>query len=221
MVSRTVDLDAADLFFDFFSQIITQLTAVRPMVLQISLSHFCRLAESHDTGNIFSTGSPLGFLCTAVHEVRDLDSLSRIECTNALRTVDLVSRHGHEVDSQILYIDGHVTQTLYSVCMEIYLMFLRNSSQFLDRFYRSDFVVHHHDTDKDRIITDRILQHFRLHETFAVYIQISHLKAVLFQIFACMQDRVVLDLACNDMFSLFFQLVRNTFQNPVIRFCST
>ena len=103
--------------------------------------------------------------------------------------------------------------------MEINLMFLRNGSQFLDRLNRSDFVVYHHNADEDGILADGCLQHLRLHEAFAVHIQISHFKSVLFQIFASVENRVMLDLACNDMSALFFELVCNAFQDPVVSFC--
>ena len=66
----------------------------------------------------------------------------------------------------------------------------------------SDLIVRIHNGNQDRILPDRRFQLFQIDDPVFVHIQISDLKTFLFQIFACMQDRMMLDLTCDQMFPL-------------------
>ena len=96
-------------------------------------------------------------------------------------------------------------------------MLMGNLSNLCDRLDRTDLIICKHNTDQYRIGTDCFLNLLRCYETIFIHIKICDLITVLFQILAGMQDRMMLDLGCNDMFSFGLICLGNAFQHPVVR----
>ena len=80
--------------------------------------------------------------------------------------------------------------------------FLCDLSDLFDRLNRSDLIVCKHHRNQDRIRADRFFQLVDLYLAVLIDIDIGNLIAPLLEIFARMQDRMVLDLCRDDMLSL-------------------
>ena len=101
--------------------------------------------------------------------------------------------------------------------MEQDSVLFRNPANLCNGLDRADFIVRRHDRDQDRLRPDSRLQLLRADESVLIHIQISHLKTILFQILAGMQNRMMLDLGSNDVIALVPISLRRSLQGPVVR----
>ena len=125
---------------------------------------------------------------------------------------------GEQVDVHRFDVDRDVADGLNRVGMEKDLLFAADSAQFGDRLNRADFVVGHHDGNERRLRGDGCRQRFLRDEAFAVYGQIGDGKALFFQAFCRMQNRVVLDLRGDDVSAALFIFIGCAEKDVVIRF---
>ena len=90
--------------------------------------------------------------------------------------------------------------------------------QLLDGLDRADLVVRRHDGDQRGVVPDGLFQVLRIHDAELVHWQICDLEALLLQLRAGMQQRVVLDLAGDDVVALFPVGEGRALDSPVIAF---
>ena len=134
----------------------------------------------------------------------DLHTLANVEESDALRAVQLVSAGAEHVNVILVYVDRQLAVCLYGIGVEQNAMLLCDLSDLFDRLDRSDLIVCKHHRNQDRIRADRFFQLVDLYLSVLIDINIGNLIAALLEIFARMQDRMVLDLCRDDMLSFGF-----------------
>ena len=152
-----------------------------------------------------------------MNEGTDLHTLADVEESDALRAVQLVSAGAEHVDVILVYIDRQLAVCLHGIGVEQNAMLLCDLSDLFDRLNRSDLIVCKHHRNQDRIRADRSFQLVDLYLAVLIDINIGNLIAPLLEIFARMQDRMVLDLCRDDMLSFGFISLCRRLQCPVIR----
>ena len=100
-----------------------------------------------------------------------------------------------------IYIDRKLSESLHSIGVEKDSMLFCDGADLFDGLNGSDLVVGEHDGDQDGIRTDSLLQLVEFYNTVLIHIQVGDLKTAFLQILAGMKDSVMLDLACDDVFS--------------------
>ena len=85
--------------------------------------------------------------------------------------------------------------------MEQNAVFLCDLTDLFDRLNGSDLIVCKHNGDQDRIRTNCFFQFIHFYDTVFIHTDVSDLKTTFFQIFCGMQDRMMLDLGRDDVFS--------------------
>ena len=161
----------------------------------------CSLSISDDTRYILRTRTALALLCSAMNERTDFYTLTDVEETDSLRTVQLMSAGAEHIDVALIYIDRHLAISLHCIGVEQNAVFLCDLTDLFDRLNGSDLIVCKHNRDQDRIRTDCFLQFIKLYDTIFIYIKVSDLIAALLQIFTGMQNCMMLDLCGDDVFS--------------------
>ena len=120
----------------------------------------------------------------------------------------------------LVYMDRHLTKGLYGVCVEQNAVLMGNLTNLFDGLNGSDLVICKHHGNQDGLRTDGFLQLVDLHDTILIYGQISNLIAVLLQPLAGVQDRMMLDLCGNNVFSFALICLCSRFQSPVVGLAS-
>ena len=117
---------------------------------------------------------------------------------------------------KLVNIDRQLTVCLNRIGMEQNAVFLCDLTDLFDRLNGSDLIVCKHNGDQDRIRTNCFFQFIHFYDTVFIHTDVSDLKTTFFQIFCGMQDRMMLDLGRDDVFSFAFVSFRCCFQCPVI-----
>src|SRR5512136_787130 len=188
------------------------------MPLDVHGRHLNGFSDSHDPCQVLGPGPPVVLLSPSVDQGIDPGPLADVEGTHALRTVELVTRKGEEVDVQAVHIDGDVPNRLDGIGMEGYVVFMGDGPELPHGFDGSDLVVREHDGDEDGILPHGGLEVGRVHETILVNGEIGDLKSFLLKPVTGVKDCVVLDLARDNVFSLLPVREGNPIERPVIRF---
>ena len=181
-------------------------------------SNFCRLAHTYDTGDVFCTGTLFSLLSTAEDQRRNSGAFADIDGTDAFRCPQLMTAHGKQVDIHAVYVNRNMAYSLHSICMEQDAMFFRNFTNFSDWLNGADFIIGKHHGNQDRFGANRLFYILQSYTTKLVHFQISYFHTFLFQIFCSMQDRMMLNFCCNDMFLLFIAGIDHTTQRHIIAF---
>ena len=103
---------------------------------------------------------------------------------------------------QLIYINRKLSICLYRIGVEQDAMLMCDLTDLFDRLNGTDFVICKHHTDQNGGRTDCFFQLIQLDLTKFIYIYISDLKTMFLQPVAGMQDRMMLNLGCNNMISL-------------------
>ena len=89
-------------------------------------------------------------------------------------------------------------------------------TNFFDRLDGTDLVVCKHNRNQDGVRTYCFFQFIHFYDTVFIYANISDLKTAFFQIFCSMQDRMMLNPGCDDVFAFVLISFCCCFQCPVI-----
>ena len=101
--------------------------------------------------------------------------------------------------------------------MEEYALFLAYGSYLVNGLDSAYLVVCIHYSNKGSILADSIFYILRVDESLVTDGDISHLEAVLFKVFRCMEHSVVLEYRCDDvLFALFSHELRSALDSPVV-----
>ena len=200
------------------NQLIPQCSQLLCCFLHFSHCQLRSLAQTNDTRNIFCTRTQLLFLCAAENQRRNPCSLADINRADALRCAQLMPTHGQQINMQLFYINRHMTNSLYRICVEQNTVLFRNFSNFCDRLNRTDFVIRKHNGNQNGFGTDGIFQLLQRNLPEFVYVQISHIHTLCFQKFCGMQNRMMFNFCCNNMFFLFLACVYHATQCHIVAF---
>ena len=96
-------------------------------------------------------------------------------------------RHRDQIGSQCLCGKGDFQKTLYRVCVKNCFRtdFVSQLSHLLNGHNGANFVIDHHDGNKDRVFTQGGFQRIQFDASIAVWLQIGNLKALCLQILHC------------------------------------
>ena len=114
-----------------------------------------------------------------------------------------------------------MAEGLHRIGVEQNPVLLRDGSDLLYRLDGADLVVGKHHGYQDGVGTDGLPELIQLHRAELIHVQIGDLKSVLFQVFAGVQDRVVLDLRGDDVLSLRLVRLGGGLQRPVVGLASS
>ena len=145
-------------------------------------------------------------MAAAIHLRRDLHArvfTPHVQRSHALRPVDFVRAHRHQIDVVLYDVDRNLAHGLHPVGMEQDAFLMRDFADFADRLDHADFVVGIHERNQDRLVRDRIAQHVQIHQTVAFHRQIAYAVAVLFELLASVQHRFMLGRYGDDVIALF------------------
>ena len=132
-----------------------------------------------------------------------------------------MTTHEKQVNIHTVHIDRHMTHSLYCICMEQDAMFFCNFTDFSDRLDCTDLIICKHHRNQDCFRANSVFQFLQTDAAKLVHIQISHFHTFLFQIFRCMQNGVMFDFCCDDMFLFFITCIYHTTESHVITFRTT
>ena len=115
-------------------------------------------ADSEKGGNRAGANSPL-LTSTSLHSLHpDTRTAAEVEGTDSLGTVDLVATDGHEVNVEVIDVNGDLASGLRAVCVEEHLALTAQLTDFLEGLNDSNLIVHCHHGNKHCIGTNGFLQ---------------------------------------------------------------
>lgn len=85
---------------------------------------------------------------------------SDVECTDALRSINLMAADRHKVDIQFININRYLSDGLRSICMKEHFSLSTYLPDLFDRLYDTDFIVNHNDRDQDSVWPDSLFELF-------------------------------------------------------------
>ena len=145
---------------DASCQAVTQCLYFCIVFIHLFQTHAARLAKGGNIRYGFCSRTHAALLPAAVHERRNARALFDIQRTNSLRCTDFMSADADKICIPQLRLDRQTRQTLHGINVKQRLrgFFLENLAKFLDRQYRSDFVVCKHTRQQHGIRTNRFAQ---------------------------------------------------------------
>src|SRR5574344_1172662 len=187
------------------------------------MSKFSRPAKTDNASYVLCTSPHATFLLTTVDQAVRLRTTPEIQDSRPFRTIDLMTGERQRIDMQFINSQGNMADCLHRIRMKKDSLLLQPGTDLRNRFNGTHFVIRGHDTDQDRILTDRILHRFRQDTSINIHWQIGHVKTCLFQIMAGIQDSRMLNLCCYNMITptSSSQSKGHPFQDPVIALTAT
>ena len=153
-----------------------------------------------------------------MEEGRNDYTFADIEHADTLGAVQLMSGEGKKVDVHSFNINCYMTDGLHRIGVEKNSFFTADSPDLLYGHDGADLVVGKHNADEDGIASDCIADLFSLDHAVFVNGEISDLKTMLFQIFAGMKYRMMLDRRGDDMLTLALILFGNALESHIVGF---
>ena len=135
-----------------------------------------------------------GLLPAAFDEITDSHSASYIKQTDALRSVELVSRCGQHINAELVDVYRHIADSLNGVRKAKNALFVTYLRNLRNRHYRSDFVVCIHYCNERRVRSYCLFNVRGRYSALGIDVEISDLKALFFKLLAGVKCRVMLNL---------------------------
>ena len=88
------------------------------ILIKMTIEHFRCFCKSRNTGHILGTGAEVLLLSATEYDGLDLHPFPYIQQSDALRSVDLVSTDGQQINVHLLGIDPGFSESLYRIHME-------------------------------------------------------------------------------------------------------
>lgn len=129
----------------------------------------------------------------------------------------------HKINIKLIDIERYFADGLCSICMEEYFVSPTNLSNFFDWLDHAYLVVHHYNRNYYRVRSYCLLKFLQVDQSICLDRQVSHIKALLFQVTAAIKHAFMIDLSSDYMFLIRVLLVKlsDSFQCQVITLCST
>jgi hypothetical protein len=127
------------------------------------------------------------------------ESFSNEQCSDALRSVKLVTGDREQVDTERFHIDENLPDRLGGIGVENNASLATKMGNLIDGLNRSHFIVGMHNGDKNRFRSDRAANVIRIDPTKSIDGNRSDVGAESFNEPAWFEHSRVLDLAGYDM----------------------
>ena len=109
-----------------------------------------------DARYVYGSGALASFLGSAFDNVHELYAVACIEYSDALRTVEFMTRHRKHVYIHCLYIYRQMSCSLYGIRVEQHLLCLAECTDLRYRLYSAHLVICKHNAYKRCIVSDGI-----------------------------------------------------------------
>ena len=215
-----VQSGVGNLLQDAVNQVITKLNFLIGTLLHGRHGALGGLAQSYDTRYVLGTCTTLALLRAAVYEGTNFHTFPDIQKADALGAVQLVAAGAEHIDMVLVYIDRHLTEGLYRVGMEQNAVLMGDFTYLFDRLNGSNLIICKHHGNQDGFRTDGFLEFLDLDHTIFIYGQVRNLIAMLLQPLTGVQNRMMLDLCGNNVFSFALICLCSRFQRPVVGLAS-
>ncbi len=177
------------------------------------------LTKANDTGHVEGSGTHTALVTTTVHLGCNLYPgvlTAHIQRTNTLRTIHLVGREGHQVDTIAFHVHRDLAHRLRSVGEHQGAFLMGNISDLTNRCDRAYLVVGIHYRNHDGLIGNHALQLIEVDIALVVNFQVGHLSTHLFDMLAGIQNGLVLGGDGNDMIAFAAVHIEYPFQRQVV-----
>lgn len=115
-------------------------------------------------------------------------------------------------------VDRDLADSLGGIGVEKDALFLADLANRLDVLDRADLVVAVHDAHQDRFVRDGFTQLVQIDKAVRLHGQVSHPRAVLFQPFTGIEDRLMLSGRGDNVVALLGIHLRHAFDGQIVRF---
>jgi hypothetical protein len=122
-----------------------------------------------------------------------------------------------EIDFEIGDAHRHLADCLHRVGVEEDPFLFRDRADLRDRLQHADLVVGGHDRDEDRLVGDRVAQLVEADAAVLLDRQIRHARALLLELLAGVDDRLVLGHARDDVIALLAIHLGDALDREVVR----
>src|SRR5438445_4465043 len=140
---------------------------------------------------------------------------------DALRSVDLVGRHGHQIDLELLQVDLDLACRLHRVAVEDDAFRAANLADLGDRLDHADLVVHHHHRNEDRVGADRRLEFLQDDDAVLLGLKIGRLTTLALELAHGIEHHLVLAVHSDDVLSFAFVQILSAFDSVSVTFGTT
>ena len=181
-------------------------------------------SKTNDSRNIQGTGTKPSFMAASKHDRSDADPrffTSDVQRSDSFGTIDLVGRHGEQVDVHCFHINRNLSHPLRCITVKKHPPFTGHLTNLRERIQGSDFIIASHQGNQDRVFADRGFQLFQINSSVFIHIQKSYFIPFLLESLAGINHRLMLDWAGDDMFSFFMIKFRHAKNCHVIGFSGT
>src|SRR5208283_1240837 len=151
-----------------FYYLIPETLAVLNPLVQLFFSKLCSLSHAYDGRHVLRARPSTAFLDTAINERDYPRPLFYVKGTSTLGSIELVSRHAQEINSQFFYIHRDVPYSGHSICMKNNIPFLRNLRNFSQWLNGTDFAARMCHGNECRLVGDRLPHHFRVNQSVLI-----------------------------------------------------
>ena len=117
---------------------------------------------------------------------------THIQSANAFGAVGFVRGQAHQVDRQGLQIDLNFASRLRRVHMEHDAFFATQRTNACNVLHHTDFVVHMHDADQNRVGANGGFQHIHVQHAVFLHIEVGHFKTLTLEFTHGVEHRFVL-----------------------------
>ena len=152
---------------------------------------------------VFRARAPAALLSAAINQRLERDALFHVQRAYAARAAELVRGQRKHVDAHLLHVDVHMADRLHGIRVELCADRMGERGDLLQRLDGADLVVRGHDGDKRGVLRELLFQLFEVDMAFLIHVQIGDAEAFLFECFAGVQHRVMLNFGGDQVLAAF------------------
>ena len=183
-----------DVVHDALDELVRQLFDVAHLVVHALDGFLHRRRKADAARGVLGARAQAALLPAAVYQRLERDAVFDIQHAHAARAAELVRGERQHVNAHRLHVDRHMADRLHRVRMEHSAHRMGEFRDLPDRLDGADLVVRRHDGDERGVLAQRVFELLEIDAAVLVHVQIGDAEALLFERFAGVEHRVVLDL---------------------------
>ena len=206
-------------FLNTGPKLVTQLLKASVFFIHFKAGQTISFTHTHDLVRGQGTGTHSAFMTAAVNLCFKTNArfASDIKRADSLRTIDLVTRHTHQINRILGHIKVQFTNGLSGINVEENATFTAHLTDGIDILDNTDFIVDSHDGNQNSVITHGRFQCIQIQKTIGQNVHVGHIKAFRFQMTHAVQNGLVFGLHRDEVLAAVFIKVSNTFERQVVR----
>lgn len=207
-----------------FVESLIQVSHVIQVILHLLKGNAGSLAETDAQARRQSTGTKSLLLTATVDDGQKTNARlsSDVECTDALRAINLVTRDRQQVNVHLVDVDRHLAEALGGVSVEESLVSAAHRTNLLDGLLDSDLVVHVDNGTHERVRSQSCLQLVKIDEAGGEFDgKVGDLEAHVLKTTATVEHALMIDLSRDDVLLPVLIEQADTLEAQVVRFGRT